>query len=161
VSFPSRTPSVPCPVPGCPGRADNRGNLRRNLMYKHPQDRITIMEEGPLPRCELCDMFLPTNTLAGGHRSTLCCRRGQQLKRKRAAQVELRKADEVFFTVRGIPLESVRECLYLGRKLSSLDDDWLDFIKNLAKARQRWARISRVLAVKAPPHDYQPCFTRR
>jgi hypothetical protein len=47
--------------------------------------------------------------------------------------------------VRGMPLESVRAFLYLGRKLSSSDDDWLDVIKNLAKARQRWARISRVL----------------
>jgi hypothetical protein len=100
---------------------------------------------GGLPRCELCDMFIPTKTLAGGHRSTLCCRRGQDLKRKRAAQMESRKADEVVFTVRGIPLDLVRDFLYLGRKLSSSDDDWLDVIKNLLKARQRWARISRVL----------------
>jgi hypothetical protein len=123
MSFPSQRPSVSCPVPGCPGRADNRGNLRRHLMYKHPQDRITIMEEGPLPHCELCDMFTPTKTLAGGHHSTLCCRRGQDLKRKRATQRESRKADEVVFTVRGIPLDLVRAFLYLGRKLSSSDDD--------------------------------------
>jgi hypothetical protein len=32
---PSRTPSVPCPVPGRPGRADNHGNLRRHFMHKH------------------------------------------------------------------------------------------------------------------------------
>jgi hypothetical protein len=145
VSFPSRRPSVPCPVSGCPGRADNRGNIHRHFMYKHPQDRITIMEEGPLPCCELCDMFIPTKALAGGRRSTLCYRRGRELKRKRAAQRESRKADEVVFTVRGIPLELVRAFLYLGCKLSSSDDDWLDVIKNLAKAWQRWARISRVL----------------
>jgi hypothetical protein len=66
--FPSRTPSVPFSVSGCPGRADNLGNLRRHFMYKHPQDRITIMEEGPLPRCKRCDMFIPTKTLASGHR---------------------------------------------------------------------------------------------
>jgi hypothetical protein len=95
------------------------------------------MEEGPLSRCKLFDMFTPTNMLAGGHRSTLCCSQGQDLKRKRAAQRESRKADEVVFTVRGIPLDLVRAFLYLGHKLSSSDDDWLDVIKNLAKARQR------------------------
>jgi hypothetical protein len=47
--------------------------------------------------------------------------------------------------VRGIPLDSVRAFLYLGHKLSSSDDDWLDIIKSLVKARQRWDRISRVL----------------
>jgi hypothetical protein len=108
VSFPSQRPSVPCPVPGFPGIADNCGNLRRHFMYKHPQDSITIMEEGGLPHCELCDMFTPNKTLAGGHRSTLCCHRGQVLKRKRDAQRESMKADKVVFTVRGIPLDSVR-----------------------------------------------------
>jgi hypothetical protein len=145
VSFTSRTPSVPCPVSRCPVRADNRGNLRWHFMYKHPQDRITIMEEGHTPHCELCDMFIPAKTLACGHRSPVCCRRGQELKCKRAAQRESRKADEVDFTVRGIPLDSVRAFLYLGHKLLSSENDWLDAIKNLVKARQRWARISRVL----------------
>jgi hypothetical protein len=128
-----------------PGKSGQPWEYPSAFMYKHPQDHITIKEEGTLPRCELCDMFIPTKTLAGGHRSTLCCHQGQELKRKQAAQMKSRKADEVVFTVRGIPLDASRAFLYLGRKLSSSDDDWLNVIKNLAKARQRWARISSVL----------------
>jgi hypothetical protein len=61
--------------------------------------------------------------------------------------MESRKADEVIFTMREIPLDSVRAFLYIGHKLSLLDDHhWLDVIQNLVKARQqRWFRISRVL----------------
>jgi hypothetical protein len=47
--------------------------------------------------------------------------------------------------VRGISLDSIKAFSYLGHKLSTLDDDWLDIIKNLVKAWQRWDRISRVL----------------
>jgi hypothetical protein len=51
----------------------------------------------------------------------------------------------VVFSVHGVPLESVSKFLYLGRQLSSTDDDWPDVVKNWAKAQRRWATISRVL----------------
>jgi hypothetical protein len=51
----------------------------------------------------------------------------------------------VVFSVRGVPLESVSKFIYLGRQLSSADDDWPEVVKNLEKARKRWATISRVL----------------
>ena len=43
--------------------------------------------------------------------------------------------------------------IYLGHRLSSSDEDWPDVHKNLAKARQRWSLISRVLKREgANPH---------
>jgi hypothetical protein len=39
----------------------------------------------------------------------------------------------------------VRDFIYLGRMLSSSDEDWPDVHKNLVKARRKWALISRVL----------------
>jgi hypothetical protein len=35
--------------------------------------------------------------------------------------------------------------VYLGRLLSSDDDDWPAVLRNMAKTRQRWAYISRIL----------------
>jgi hypothetical protein len=83
--------------------------------------------------------------MARGHGATLLCRQGHVLKLKRAAEEDVRKAREVVFSVRGVPLESVSKFLYLGRQLSSTDDDWPDVVKNLVKARKRWATISWVL----------------
>jgi hypothetical protein len=145
VSFPPRNNYIVCPVDGCTGRSTTRGSLRRHFMFKHPQHRITILEEAPLPRCARCDMHVPATALARGHGATLLCHQGHVLKLKRAAEEEIRKAREVVFSVLGVPLESVSKFLYLGRQLSSTDDDWPDVVKNLAKARKRWATISRVL----------------
>jgi hypothetical protein len=114
-------------------------------MFKHPQDWLLIQEEGPLPRCEACDMCVTHSALAGGHRSTALCRQGRELKQKRVIREDTRKAREVVFTVEGVPLDSESWCVYLGILLSADDDDWPAVIRNMAKARQRWAYISRIL----------------
>jgi hypothetical protein len=74
----------------------------------------------------------------------LLCHQGHVIKLKRAAEEDIRKAREVVFSLRGVPLESVSKFLYLGRQLSSMDVHWQDVVKNLVKARKRWATISRV-----------------
>jgi hypothetical protein len=89
-------------------------------------------------------MHVPATALAGGHGATLLCRQGHVLKQKRDAEEYIRKAREVVFSVRGVPLESVSKFIYLGRQLSLTDDDLPDVVKNMAKARRRWAMISRV-----------------
>ena len=46
---------------------------------------------------------------------------------------------------RHFPLEQVSEFRYLGRLLSSTDDDWPTIYSNLSKARKRWGMVARVL----------------
>jgi exonuclease III len=101
VSFPSWNDYIVCPVEGCTGRATTCGSLRRHFMFKHPHHCITILEEGPLPRCARCDMHLPATALERGHGATLLCRQGHVLKLKRAAEENIRRAREVVFSVRG------------------------------------------------------------
>jgi hypothetical protein len=134
VSFPSRNDYIVCPVKGCTGRDTTRGSLRRHFVFKHPHHHITILEEGLLPRCDSCDMHVPATALARGHGVTLLCHQWHVLKQKRTAEEDIRKAREVVFSKRGAPLESVSKFLYLGRQLSSTDDDWPDVVKNLVKA---------------------------
>jgi hypothetical protein len=55
---------------------------------------------------------------------------------KRGVEEDTRKANEVVFTLNDVPIENVRRFVYLGRKLSSTDDDWPDVYKHVAKARQ-------------------------
>ena len=77
-------------------------------------------------------------------RSALCRKGADRLRRKKAIE-DARRSSEVVFTVKGAPLESVKVFKYLGRPLSSTDDDWPAIYRNLSKARQRWAQVSRVL----------------
>ena len=67
------------------------------------------------------------------------------MQRQRAAAEDARQAREVVFTVCGQPLESVLFFKYLGRLLTSQDDDFPALYKNLAKSRKRWGMVSRVL----------------
>jgi hypothetical protein len=90
-------------------------------------------------------MFVDHSALAGGHRATDLCRQGRDLKQKRVSREDTRKAREVVFTVEGVPIDSDRCFVYLGRLLLSDDDDWHAVLRNMAKARQRLAYISRIL----------------
>ena len=56
-----------------------------------------------------------------------------------------RGAASVRFTALGEEIENVPSFRYLGRPLSSTDNDWTAILSNLAKARKRWARVSVVL----------------
>eukprot|EP00978_Attheya_sp_CCMP212_P044333 scaffold307005_cov42-Attheya_sp.AAC.1 len=73
------------------------------------------------------------------------CRKGADSKRQRLAKEDARRATEHVLMARGEPLESVSIFKYLGRLLSSNDDDWPAVHKNLCKDRKSWARISRIL----------------
>jgi hypothetical protein len=71
------------------------------------------------------------------------CRQGRELKQKRVSREDTWKASEVVFTFEGVPLDSDRWFVYLGRLLSSDDDDWPAVLWNLVKSWQIWAYISR------------------
>jgi hypothetical protein len=148
VSFPRALRVRECPVEGCPGSAVSTSSLRRHFMHRHPSDTLVILEEGsvPLPRCEHCGMHVPAAALSSGHYQTAVCRAGAERARRRLALEDSRLAREVVFSVKGSQLASVSVFRYLGRELSSSDDDWPAVYRNVNKARQRWAHISRVLA---------------
>ena len=147
VSFPKYFPKVDCPVVGCAGAATTWNNLRRHFAYRHPNDRLCILEEGhaPLPKCERCGMHVSYRALNNQHYATASCRAGAARMRQRYAQSDSRRASEVVFTVNGEDLEQVSVFKYLGRPLSSSDSDWPAVYYNLKKARMRWMRVSRVL----------------
>jgi len=147
-SFPRSATRVECPVADCPGAATSRSNLRRHFAHRHPRDTLTILEEGstPLPKCERCGMHVTRQAMSTGHFRTAACQEGADRARQRRAREDARRAREVVITIKGVPLKSVSVFRYLGRPLSSVDEDWPAIYWNLSKARKRWAMVSRVLA---------------
>jgi len=146
-SFPKTLPIRLCPVEGCSGSARSWDNLRRHFCHRHPDDTLCILEEAPtpLPKCELCGMHVKPNAIRGGHQTSLLCKRGAARLRQRKVNEEARLAREQVFTIYGEPLQSVIVFKYLGRPLSSTDDDWPALYRNLSRARKRWGQVRRVL----------------
>ena len=91
-------------------------------------------------------MFVPAYVLGGGHPNTKRCRDGAIRKRKRHLELHNLLSQETALSVNGIPLENVDHFKYLGRIVTSDDDDALTVRSNIHKARARWSRVSRVLA---------------
>lgn len=142
-SIPTNGIQYECPVPFCNGRASSRYNMRVHFSHRHVQDVLIIDEEGPLPRCNNCDMFVAEVSLR--HQNTAKCRDGAERKRKRLLDVEILHCTDRWFYVGGAELEQVECFNYLGRVLSSDGADLYSVIQNVNKARGRWARVSKLL----------------
>eukprot|EP00797_Seminavis_robusta_P003406 Sro1211_g252850.1 Reverse transcriptase (RNA-dependent DNA polymerase) (1066) ;mRNA; f:30706-34100 len=147
MKWPKANRKCPCPVMDCPGILSSYAGLRIHFMRKHPQDTICIRDEGsqPLPRCRLCGMHVTYQALNTTHPSSHLCIEGQQRKLRRQNLEAVRKSREVVFTALNQPIETVTSFRYLGRILSANNNDWPAVHKNIIKARQKWAHISRPL----------------
>lgn len=138
------TTGVNCPTDGCPFTATDRTELRKHFATRHVRDNLVIVEEGPLPRCEDCDMFVPAVQLPW-HRRTPLCKKNAARKEQRLAAEDGRRCHEAVFTAYGQPLDNVWHFKYLGRILSHDDKDNLAMYYNMRRARSRWGLISRIL----------------
>ena len=64
----------------------------------------------------------------------------------------------VALTAYGRPLTAVLSFKYLGRVLSSSDDDWEEVIQKLQIERQKWVRLLRVIGQEGETHGCQGCY---
>lgn len=143
VSMPTKT-GIRCPVPDCIGHADSRTNLRKHFAHRHPIDIIIIEEEGPLPRCNSCQMFVSTANQPR-HLATDICTTGTTRHQKRILELTYLEHENVTFSILDEELESLDWFKYLGRPISATGSDWIAVMYNIKKARQRWSQISRIL----------------
>ena len=58
----------------------------------------------------------------------------------------MRESSERAFQAFGEPLENVMVFGYLGRVITTGDDDWSAVLVNLQKVRKSWGRLSRILS---------------
>jgi hypothetical protein len=133
-----------CPVPHCDGRARTRDSICVHFVHRHPFDNIIINEEGPLPRCDRCDMFVPPSATFS-HPVSIRCHLGADRKRKRLQDIANIEAQHTSFTVGDTELEMVDSFRYLGRPIVADSSDWLAVTYNIKKACSCWAQVSRVL----------------
>ena len=108
---------------------------------------ITIPQDhtDPYPKCDRCDLHISPRTNLAQHQHTASCRHGAAKKRRRAAKLALARSQQVVISVDGVPLRKVRNFKYQGCVLSETNSDWPTVYRNLKRARQKWAVISRAL----------------
>ena len=81
-------------------------------------------------------MQVPRRELNRRHPGTAQCLKGAERKRRRLAEAETWENLEQAFEVYGEPIESVTEFKYLGRILTTTNDDWPSLVGNVGKARR-------------------------
>ena len=126
-----------CPVEVCPGVSEIRAAMRVHFVHRHVQDIMVILEEGnlPLPRFPQCNLQVSRKVLNWPHLETNQCRTGAKRKIRRLTAAEGEVATERAFHAYGKRIQSVMEFCYLGRILTSTDDDWPVVARHLRKAR--------------------------
>ena len=117
------------------------GTRRDGIM--HPTCTTVIDEEGLLPKRQRCGMHWADTRQ---HCNSKTCKYGElrREQRERSACQQLARNGTKFF-IDGCPLDRVRGFKYLGRIVSSQDEDWPAIQWQLHMAQGRWARVSRVL----------------
>ena len=78
MEFPTRVGPRHCLVEGCSGRLSTRTAMRVHFWNRHFRYTVVILEKGnlPYPRCPLCNMMVPWQSLNGSHNSTEDCKKG-------------------------------------------------------------------------------------
>ena len=137
---------VPCPVEGCRYKTATAANFRRHFFNRHYTHRLHLEEDGSVPSyCRACGISVSLHSLQCGHMGGKQCkaniRQNQQRERNEAAAGAQARA----FTIDGTVLKKVENFKYLGRQISSRDSDAPALFMNLAKARKRFARLSKLL----------------
>lgn len=118
--------------------------MRVHFRDRHPEDTIVIEQEGRYPRCTSCNMF--SKTVGAEHLATKMCKEATARRQKQAVAAEHEEIKaNVVFTVDGKPIEIVEEFKYLGRVVTSQDRDEPAVMRNLARAREKWASMRRFL----------------
>ena len=107
-----------------------------------------ILEEGnqTCPSCPKCDIFLLHKSLNICHLTTAFCRQGEERKRLCLAEEEARAGAEAAIIFYGIPLAPITPFKYFRRVISVADKDWPAVVRNLQRAWQKWARLTRLLS---------------
>ena len=143
VDMKPKSQKTDCPVANCSGGSKGKSGMYRHFCLKHVSATLVIAEDGLLPRCPECFMFVRD---IFKHRNSFTCKRGKQRRDNEILEKRQEFAEEVELTVYGKKLERVSEFKYLGRIFSQDDDDSKCINKQLKKARARWNNVAQVLS---------------
>ena len=90
-------------------------------------------------------MIVPWKSLNGRQVTTTQCNKEVDQKRQQLAEEEIRESGARDFQAYGRPIETVQCFRYLGRVMTTLDENWTAVVGNLRKERKSWDQLTRIL----------------
>ena len=131
-----------CPVPGCGGSSTGKWAMYRHFAWRHSAATIIFDDDGLLPRCPQCAMFVKSPT---SHPNTKTFTQVQAQRKHEKLQVAQQEADAVYFTVNGIKIGRVQEYKYLGQMLTENDINTKCIKSQICQAQARWICVAKIL----------------
>ena len=135
-----------CPVAECGYECDTSSRLRRHFLYRHPDDQLQVVGEGQYVKCPDCGQMVK-EPISIRHTQSKLCRAGAVRNAARKQQQACTEARSIPFTmfVGDQAIKQVGEFKYLGRVISHDDSDLPACVRNIQRARQKWADLSKLL----------------
>ena len=120
--------------------------MRVHFLHRHVRDTVIILKEVnlPHPRCPWCEMLVPWKSLNGQHVTTAQCDKGVECKRRWLAAEEMRDITVRDFQGYSRPIKTVTSFKYLGRIITASNNNYLEVVGNLRKARYIWSHLERI-----------------
>ena len=117
-----------------------------HFFHWYVRDTVIILEEGNLPHpwCPRCDMLVPWRALHGWNLAISQFAKGEERRRQRMAEEEMRGMEERAFQAYGRPLDTVTSFKYLGRVLTAGYDKWPELVVKLKKG---WKSLERLKSI--------------
>jgi hypothetical protein len=135
---------VDCPVPLCGKVCPYRDDMRCHFSFRHYDQGLSFNgDTTSYEKCELCRKYTRPARLAE-HQESQFCRTGNG-RRQTRAMVAAALLPAPTFYVGDEALERVTKFRYLGRILSQDDHDLSACVRNIQRAKAKWAAVSKVL----------------
>jgi hypothetical protein len=118
--------------------------MRKHFRNRHPDDIIWIAEEGLIPQCPHCCLF-QANSQTPQYQNSNDCRKHSNTKQKRRQEITQQAARNVKFYIGNGQIKKVNQFKYLGRIITTNNNDLQAVEEQLGKARKMWARIEKLI----------------
>ena len=148
-----------CPVAECNYEWTTSTQLRRHFLYRHPEDQLHVIGEGEYVKCPSCGKMVK-DPISERHIQSKLCRAGALRNATREQQQACTDAlsDPFTMLVGGQAIRYVGEFKYLGRVISHDDSDLPACVRNIQRARQKWADLSKLLRQEKAPSELSARF---
>ena len=127
------------------------------MAARHPHDELHVAGYPGYNKCPRCFQYVRGQEPSRRHLRSQVCQQGRKRLAARMAEEELSQqlSNLPTFYIEGREIERVDTFTYLGRQLSSGDDDFHACLRNLSKAKKKWGALSRVLQQEGASKAYK------
>jgi hypothetical protein len=138
---------VQCPDGSCRYSCRVANIMRRHFLFRHPFDELHVVSQPGYIKCPSCGMMVKGPTATAKHLTTELCQAGSARQQARELQrkVQCTIDGPPNFSVGEQRLTQESEFRYLGRVITRDDSDLAAVLRNVARARTKWAAVSRIL----------------